>query len=278
MKKTLALVLLLAFFIPLVSCQQANREARDYYLVEDFEGEAIGILENSGLEASLTDRISGVKVKTFASADEAVKALKAHKIEAIALHGGIADYLINSDETLGKIIEVYTENPIVAASLTIGDTAEGEFRADIDATLSKIKGDGSYYTFLEKYIINEAPTGADSRIEFYQSTFDRELNIGVCENAPFAYKNDSGEWTGFDIEIANAIARQYRATPIFKEYERNDLIEAVHANEVRVAFGQFTEKESEDWEAPVYPSTYYDNSVYFVVNEIDVGFNPFEAQ
>ncbi len=277
-KRITALLLLLALFIPLAACQPAEREKRNYYLTDDFEGQAVGILEDSGLRASVEDRIPGAKIKTYKSLDSAAKALKNHKVETLILDANHADALINKDDTFAKVLEVYQDNKSFVASLTIGNTSSGEFRAGIDATLSLLKGNGEYYNLIEKYFFNEAPSVSDAGITLNQTTINREVIIGISENAPFAYKNDSGEWAGFDIEIANAIAKHYGATPIFKEYKKEELISAMEAGEIRMAMGQFTEKESEEWEHPINPSAYYDNSIYMVSNKVDVGINPFTGK
>lgn len=278
MKKCLALLLSLVMLFSITACQIGQREEHEYFLVEDFEGKPVGILEDSGLEASVKDRIPGAKIKKYASIDKAVSALKDYKVETLVVSGSVADYIINEDESLAKILQVYTDNQMVVASTTLGNTAEDEFRSNIDATMSRIKGNGTYYQLLEKYIFNEAPSVEDANIEFNESKINRELHIGVCaDSAPFSYKNESGQWAGFDIEIANAIATYYGATPIFKEYTKDELIPALNAEEIRVAFGQFTAKESEEWIHPVYPSIYFDNSVYLVSNKVDVGENPFTS-
>lgn len=278
MKKCLALFLSLLMLFSITACQFGEREDHEYFLVEEFEGKPVGILKDSGLETSVKERIPGAKVKKYESIDKAIKALKDYKVETLVVSGSVADYIINEDESLAKILEVYTDNKIVVASTTLGNTAEGEFRSNIDATLSRIKGNGTYYQLLDKYIFNEAPVDETSNIEFNQTTIGRELLIGICaDSAPFSYKNDAGQWAGFDVEIANAIATYYGATPVFKEYTKDELIPALAAGEIRVAFGQFTEKESEEWAHPVYPSTYFDASVYLVSNKADVGENPFTS-
>lgn len=277
-KRLLALLLSLLMLFSITACQIGEREDREYFLVEDFEGKSVGILENSGLEASVKDRIPGAKIKKYDSIDKAISALKAYKVETLVVSGSVADYMINKDDSLAKVLQVYTDAQTVVASTTLGDTAEGEFRSNIDATMSRIKGNGTYYTLLEKYIFNEAPMGKDSEIEFNESKIGRELLIGVCaDSAPFSYKNDAGQWAGYDIEIANEVAKYYGATPIFKEYTKDELIPALESGEIRVGFGQFTAKESEEWPHPVYPSNYFDASVYLVSNKEDVGVNPFTS-
>lgn len=278
MKKSLALCLSLIMLFSFASCQLGQREDHEYFLVEEFEGKAVGILKDSGLEASVKDRIPGVKIKKYDSIDKAVSALKAYKVETLVVSGSVADYIINKDNSLAKVLQVYTDKQLVAASTTLGNTAEDEFYSNIDATMSRLKGDGTYYKLLEKYILNDAPMGKDSEIKFNETEIGRELLIGVCaDSAPFSYKNDAGQWAGFDIEIANAVARYYGATPVFKEYTKDELIPALEEGEIRVGFGQFTAKESEEWRHPVYPSNYFDASVYLVSNKEDVGVNPFTS-
>ncbi len=278
MKKISALFLSLLMLFSLASCQLGQREDHEYFLVEDFEGKSVGVLENSGLEASVKDRIPGARIKKYDSIDKAVSALKAYKVETLVVSGSVADYILNKDDSLAKVLQVYTDSQTVVASTTLGSTAEGEFRSNIDATMSRLKGNGTYYKLLEKYIFNEAPMGNNSNIQFNETKIGRELLIGVCANsAPFSYKNDAGQWAGFDIEIANEIARYYGATPVFKEYTKDELIPALENGEIRVGFGQFTAKESEEWPHPVYPANYFDSSVYLVSNKDDVGINPFTS-
>ena len=278
MKRFLAFALVLAFCIPLTACQQTERKGQNYFIEEDFEGKAVGVIENSGLVESVKDNLSKSDVKVFNSVKKAIKALKAHKVETVVLRAYDANNLLANDSSLGTIMEIYIDKKRNILSTKEGATAEGEFHRDIEATLSRLKGDGSYDKLLDKYFSGEYPKGNAAKIDFHTTTIEREFVFGVVSNAPYAYKTESGEWAGFDIEIANAVCERGNATPIFKEYaDKTQLLEALKNDEIRVALGQFTTNEAEKQTHPIYPTEYIDDSSYFIVNKADVGKNPFVA-
>lgn len=276
-KRIISILMLMAMCFSLAACSFNSSQAPEigYFLVSDFEGKAVGILENSGLEESIKDRVPGAKIKKYKSAEDAVSALKAYSVQALFLDASNASVAMSKDDTIGKVYEPYIESGLVIASKALDNTANGEFRIVIDAALTRLRDNGGLIALLEKYITNPYPTDVD--IEFNQTKIDRELNVGVlADNIPFSYKTESGDWAGFDIEVANEIAKSFGATPVFKEYSKDQMIEAMENDEIRIAFAEFTTKDGEAWKGQISDAPYFDTSIYIIANKADVGIVPIQ--
>jgi polar amino acid transport system substrate-binding protein len=60
------------------------------------------------------------------------------------------------------------------------------------------------------------------------------IRVGVSEFAPWTIKTESGELVGFEIEVANRIARDMGGKAEFKVYEWDDLIPALQNGEIDI--------------------------------------------
>ena len=274
MKRLTAIFLsILMLSVLFAGCEQqtSDTEERQYYLVDDFEGKKIGVIENNVSADEVKDKIPRVEVKSYKTLEDAVSDLKEHKVEGIVIDAATANPLVEQDETLGKIVEPFLEREYVMG-VTFGDTPEESYKLRTDATLSRIQGDGTYDQLVEKYFSNgDSP---DVTIEYNQGTVEgRLLKVGVCSDIPpFCYKNSSGDFVGLNIDIANQVAKTLGADIEFQEYSAQDLPSALENGEVNMIIGKLTEEDINKIEGNINPSEpYYDDSQYLVVNKADRG-------
>lgn len=74
-----------------------------------------------------------------------------------------------------------------------------------------------------------------------QSTLsDKVVIVGTKEAPPFSMKNKNGTWRGVSIDLWKEIALQNKINYEFKEYNLNDLLEAVKNSKVDVAVAALT--------------------------------------
>jgi polar amino acid transport system substrate-binding protein len=59
-----------------------------------------------------------------------------------------------------------------------------------------------------------------------------ELRVGITLAAPWAMRDDDGELSGFEIEVARKLAADMDVEPIFLRYEHNALIRAIESGEI----------------------------------------------
>ena len=63
------------------------------------------------------------------------------------------------------------------------------------------------------------------------------IRVGVAEFPPWTIKTASGELIGFEIELANRLAKDMGVTPEFKIYEWDNLIPALQQGEIDIISG-----------------------------------------
>lgn len=70
---------------------------------------------------------------------------------------------------------------------------------------------------------------------------DPPLHFATTEGAPFVYKTASGEWTGFDIELAQAIGEELKTPIAFQNYNSfPDLLKAVQDRKTDAAISSIS--------------------------------------
>ena len=65
----------------------------------------------------------------------------------------------------------------------------------------------------------------------------KTLKVGVSLFEPWTLKNESGELSGFEIDVANRIAKDMGVTAEFKVYEWDEIISGLAAGEIDVIAG-----------------------------------------
>lgn len=85
------------------------------------------------------------------------------------------------------------------------------------------------------------------------------LRIATTETEPFVYKTATGEWTGFDIELAQAICEELQTTCIFENYESfPELLKAVQDRKTDAAISSISitsaRSKTMDFSTPYYNS------------------------
>jgi polar amino acid transport system substrate-binding protein len=77
-------------------------------------------------------------------------------------------------------------------------------------------------------------TGAASADAFHEILDRGTIRVGVAEFAPWTIKTGSGELIGFEIEVANKLAKDMEVKADFKVYEWDDLIPALRKGEIDI--------------------------------------------
>ncbi|MGN0476842.1 MAG: transporter substrate-binding domain-containing protein [Ruminococcus sp.] len=76
-------------------------------------------------------------------------------------------------------------------------------------------------------------TGSDSSDSDYQNIVDKgELVVGITDYAPMDYKDDNGEWTGFDAEFAKAVADKMGVKVKFMEIDWDNKFLELNSNSI----------------------------------------------
>ena len=77
---------------------------------------------------------------------------------------------------------------------------------------------------------NQKSEETDSDLAYVQSK--GTLFVGVTDFAPMTYRNENGEWIGFDVEFARAFAEKIGVTAKFIEISPDKTLEALHTKSI----------------------------------------------
>lgn len=276
MKKVLPILCLLLCMSFLLAGCQGNNKKNEFFITEDLSGKKIGIIEGITSEDTVTSKISNAKIRKYDTVDEGIKALKDRKITALVLNAELADPIIKKDTSITSMIEKLSDRAYVAATLVPSDNVQDDFTMEINATTSKIRGDGSYEKLYNKYFGKNAGEPDTSNIAYNKGKTKRILTVGFEENnKPFSYKDATGKLVGFDVEFANEVAKTWGATLVVKEYPRDKLLAAAKKGEVKMALGRITAADNTDEKDYFFTSApYFDASQLIILNAADAGKNP----
>ncbi len=97
----------------------------------------------------------------------------------------------------------------------VGCRKGSDLASYIDAVLAAAYADGTLGEIAENYGVQEAivaqenreyTASADSDVEYIKGK--GTLIVGITEFAPMDYQNESGEWIGFDADMARLVAKE----------------------------------------------------------------------
>ncbi len=270
-KVSLALVFGILLSFLLCGCTVENPN-QDYILLTDLSGAKIGIVDGITEESQVEDKIPNAKLKSFATVEEGADALRNKKIKALILNPLNAKRYLKGDADFVVMLEKLVDKEYMAATY-VQDYRDGDaFLLEIDSTLTNLRYTGEYDKLYAKYFEQSPPEAAD--FTYNEGIVkDRVLTVGVAEdNAPFSYKDKDGKLIGFDVEIANAVAKTWGAKLEIKEYPRGELLNATKSGEVKMVLGRLTafdDKEKKDW--MLFSQSYYDASQIVILNSDDAG-------
>mgnify|MGYP001353871771 CR=1 FL=1 len=240
------------------------------YLLSDLKNAPIGVVKGITDPTLVKEKLATEIVISFDSVDEAVKALKEKKVFAIALVKDKANTVLENNPDLSPLLQNLKD-----AAYVIPNAYSGEYTPDkdvllrVDSTLSELRGNGGYDALVARYFTGDPD--AVGKVIFNTADTGRVLTVGVSPDwKPFSYKNSAGDLVGFGVEIANAVAKKWKATIKFVEYPRDQLLKAASDEKVMLAIGPITEtKDVPDTVA--FSKPYYDETQMLILNDADAG-------
>lgn len=97
----------------------------------------------------------------------------------------------------------------------------------------------------------------------------RTIRIGVrFDNPPLSYINDSGEWVGFDVDLANEIARRLDAEIEMVKVDETTRISYLQEDKIDIAVASMNHTRSRE-DAVDFSITYFWDSQTFLVRKGD---------
>lgn len=172
----------------------------------DLAEKRIGVQEGTtgDLYVSDEEEVPGAQVSRYKKAVDAAVDLKNGRLDAVVVDELPAQKIVEKNDDLTILEEDFTKEDY-AIAVKKGNT---ELLDQINTALANMKADGRFDTIAEAFI--EGDDDAKAALAALPAPEgDKVLRMATnAEFEPFEYRDEQNEITGFDIEVAKAIARE----------------------------------------------------------------------
>ena len=242
--------------------------------LSDLSGKVVAVQADSSALAALTgeDASEGNKAlcETFKDLQQvgdynsAFMNLESGAVNAICMDIGVANYEIESRGDKFMMLEDRLSSEEYGIGFKKGNT---ELRDKVQATLLDMLADGTFDEIAEKWGLEESIClTADDEVQEETAADDNTFVVGFdAEFPPYGYKNDDGEYVGFDLDLAQEVCDRngwiLKKQPI--EWNSKDM--ELNSSSISCIWNGFTMNGRED--AYTWTTPYVDNSQVVVVRK-----------
>ena len=239
MKKILALVLAAVMLFALVACGAQTQTT------ETTENTELTYAVEAGSAGEEIANEKGFKVNSVDTQAKALMEVEAGTSDAAIIDLLMAGAMIGEGTSYPdlKTTEELTEEKYVAGCRKGSDLA-----AFINNVLSEAYADGSLVETATKYGVQAAlveqpapaqsEPAADGDVAYIQGK--GTLVVGITDFAPMDYKNDAGEWIGFDADMAKVVAEKLGVDIEFVEIDWDNKIFELDGKQIDVVWNGMT--------------------------------------
>ena len=242
--------------------------------LSDLSGKVVAVQADSSALAALTgeDASEGNKAlcETFKDLQQvgdynsAFMNLESGAVNAICMDIGVANYEIESRGDKFMMLEDRLSSEEYGIGFKKGNT---ELRDKVQVTLLDMLADGTFDGIAEKWGLEESIClTADDEVQEETAADDNTFVVGFdAEFPPYGYKNDDGEYVGFDLDLAQEVCDRngwiLKKQPI--EWNSKDM--ELNSGSISCIWNGFTMNGRED--AYTWTTPYVDNSQVVVVRK-----------
>lgn len=176
------------------------------------KGKTVGVKNGTAAQAFLDKNKAkyGYKVKTFDTGDLMNNSLDSGSIDAAMDDDPVVQYAIKQ----GKHYVINMPGEKVGSfAFAVKKGSEYEYLInDFNEALAEMKSDGTYDDIMTKWLGKEATiaklTSTGDATAKAKPQKDQYVIASDTSFAPFEYQDDAGQYTGFDMDLIKAIAKQ----------------------------------------------------------------------
>ncbi len=240
----------------------------------DLSGKVVAVQADSSALAALTGEDASEENKALAETfkelqqvgdyNSAFMNLESGAVNAICMDIGVANYEIESRGDKFMMLEERLSSEEYGIGFKKGNT---ELRDKVQATLLDMLADGTFEEIAEKWGLEESIClTADDEVQEETTADDNTFVVGFdAEFPPYGYKNDDGEYVGFDLDLAQEVCDRngwiLKKQPI--EWNSKDM--ELNSGSISCIWNGFTMNGRED--AYTWTTPYVDNSQVVVVRK-----------
>ena len=242
--------------------------------LSDLSGKVVAVQADSSALAALTGEDASEENKALAETfkelqqvgdyNSAFMNLESGAVNAICMDIGVANYEIESRGDKFMMLEDRLSSEEYGIGFKKGNT---ELRDKVQATLLDMLADGTFDEIAEKWgLEGSICLTADDEVQEETAADDNTFIVGFdAEFPPYGYKNDDGEYVGFDLDLAQEVCDRngwiLKKQPI--EWNSKDM--ELNSGSISCIWNGFTMNGRED--AYTWTTPYVDNSQVVVVRK-----------
>ena len=231
MKKIFALLLALVMMFALVACGGGKETV--YAVEAGSAGEAVA--NEKGFEINSVDTQA-----------KALMEVQAGTSDAAIIDSLMAGAMVGEGTSYPDL--VCTDQKLTEELYGVACRKGSDLAACINEVFAETWADGTMQKIAETYGVQEAlveqaaPTGftpaADGDVAYIQSK--GTLIVGITDFAPMDYKNDAGEWIGFDADMAKIVAEKLGVEIQFIEIDWDNKVFELDGKAIDVVWNGMT--------------------------------------
>ncbi|RGH00965.1 ABC transporter permease subunit [Clostridium sp. AF16-25] len=242
--------------------------------LNDLSGKVVAVQADSSALAALTGEDASEENKALCETfkdlqqvgdyNSAFMNLESGAVNAICMDIGVANYEIESRGDKFMMLEDRLSSEEYGIGFKKGNT---ELRDKVQATLLDMLADGTFDEIAKKWELEESIClTADDEVQEETTADDNTFVVGFdAEFPPYGYKNDDGEYVGFDLDLAQEVCDRngwiLKKQPI--EWNSKDM--ELNSGSISCIWNGFTMNGRED--AYTWTTPYVDNSQVVVVRK-----------
>ena len=242
--------------------------------LNDLSGKVVAVQADSSALAALTGEDASEENKALCESfkdlqqvgdyNSAFMNLESGAVNAICMDIGVANYEIESRGDKFMMLEDRLSSEEYGIGFKKGNT---ELRDKVQATLLDMLADGTFEEIAKKWGLEESIClTADDEVQEETAADDNTFVVGFdAEFPPYGYKDDNGEYVGFDLDLAQEVCDRngwiLKKQPI--EWNSKDM--ELNSGSISCIWNGFTMNGRED--AYTWTTPYVDNSQVVVVRK-----------
>lgn len=235
MKKKIAMLLSLTMVMGLVLTACGGAEANNGPMVYAVEAGSAG-------EAVAQEK--GFEYNSVASQADALMEVASGTSDAAIIDLLMAGAMIGEGTSYPNL--KYTDK-LTTEEYGVGCRKGSDLASYINVVFAETYADGSLKETATKYGVQESlveqaaceyVAGADSDVAYIQGK--GTLIVGITDFAPMDYKDDAGEWIGFDADMARVVAEKLGVEVQFVEIDWDNKIMELDSKNIDVVWNGMT--------------------------------------
>lgn len=249
MKKNLALFLACAVSVALVGCGNSNQAASTSTDAESAaettdEGSSLVYAVEAGSAGEEVAKEKGYQINSVASQADALMEVASGTSDAAIIDLLMAGAMIGEGTSYPNL--THTEE-LTSEKYGVGCRKGSDLAAYINSVFAEAYADGTMQETAAAYGVQESllEQSADAFVQADDSDVayiqDKgSLIVGITDFEPMDYKDDNGEWIGFDADMAKLVAEKLGVEVQFVEIDWDNKIMELDSKNIDVVWNGMT--------------------------------------